>query len=117
LVTEAEAEAKAAASAKNTPFFRRLPPGAAFYSGAIAFLFGAFAMDIRYARALRDASAAWAQNRAIDALTLQDLRRRAPQPAAPETKVASTPSPAQMAVLQPQLAAYGNLGTRLNLFA
>ncbi len=75
-------------------------------------------MDIRYARALRDASAAWAENRAIDALTLQDLRRRAPQPAAPETKVANTtPSPAQMAVLQPQLAAYGNLGTRLNLFA
>ncbi len=36
-------------------------------------------MDLRYARALRDASTAWAQNHTTDAITLQELRRRAPQ--------------------------------------
>ncbi len=73
-------------------------------------------MDIRYAQALRDASAAWANNRTTDALTLQELRQRAPREA-PETKMVTAPTASQMAVLQPQLAAYGNLGTKLNLFA
>ena len=74
-------------------------------------------MDVRYARALRDATAAGARNRTTDALTLQELRRRAPQEDAPETKVVTAPSAAEAAALQPQLATYGNLGTRLNLFA
>lgn len=73
-------------------------------------------MDIRYAQALRDATTAWANNHTTDALTLQDLRQRAPQEAA-ATKMVTAPTPSQMAVLQPQLAAYGNLGTKLNLFA
>ncbi|MBV2164796.1 MAG: hypothetical protein KUL80_11110 [Comamonas sp.] len=73
-------------------------------------------MDIRYARALRDATAAWANNRTTDAVTLQELRHRAPQEA-PETKAVTAPSASQMAVLQPSLAQYGHLGTRLNLFA
>lgn len=73
-------------------------------------------MDIRYARALRDASTAWANNRTTDALTLQELRQRPPQDT-PETKMVTAPSASQMAVLQPSLAQYGHLGTRLNLFA
>lgn len=74
-------------------------------------------MDIRYARALRDASAAWAQNRTTDAVTLKELRQRAPQEQAAQTKMVTAPSAAEAASVQPQLAAYGNLGTRLNLFA
>ncbi|MBS7245081.1 MAG: hypothetical protein KIG98_12255 [Comamonas sp.] len=73
-------------------------------------------MDLRYARALRDASTAWAQNHTTDAITLQELRRRAPQEE-PAVKMVTAPSATQMALLQPQLAAYGNLGTKLNLFA
>ena len=73
-------------------------------------------MDLRYARALRDASTAWAQNHTTDAITLQELRRRAPEEE-PTAKMVAAPSASEMALLRPQLAAYGNLGTKLNLVA
>ncbi len=56
------------------------------------------------------------ENHTTDAITLQELRRRAPQEE-PAVKMVTAPSATQMALLQPQLAAYGNLGTKLNLFA
>lgn len=99
------------------PRFSNDWPGRPDSTVALLHPFGATAMDLRYARALRDANAAWAQNHATDAITLQELRRRAPQETAPAVKMVTAPSATQMAVLQPQLAAYGNLGTKLNLFA
>lgn len=73
-------------------------------------------MDIRYANALRNATNAWSNNRTTDTITMQDLKRRAPD-AQDATKVVTAPNPTQMAAMQPELARYGNLGTRLNLFA
>lgn len=75
-------------------------------------------MDTRYAQALRNATNAWANNRTTDALTMQELRRRQQQQAElSETQTVTAPTAAQMGVLQPELARYGNLGTKLNLFA
>ncbi|MBQ0133435.1 MAG: hypothetical protein KBT18_15020 [Comamonas sp.] len=73
-------------------------------------------MDIRYTNALRNASAAWSKNQAADAMTMQDLQKRVPVPHA-QTLAVTAPNAAQMGVLQPELARYGNLGTKLNLFA
>lgn len=73
-------------------------------------------MDTRYANALRNATNAWTNNRTTDALTMQDLKRRAQTPQA-ESRVVTAPNAAQMAILQPELARYGNLGTKLNIFA
>jgi len=73
-------------------------------------------MDIRYANALRNATHAWAQNRTTDAITMQDLKHRTPDQQ-DETKTVTAPSAAESAALQPELARYGHLGTRLNLFA
>ena len=73
-------------------------------------------MDIRYTTALRNATAAWAKNKATDTQTMQDLQRRAHIPDV-ETRTVTAPNAAQMGVLQPELARYGNLGTKLNLFA
>ena len=73
-------------------------------------------MDIRYANALRNATNAWSNNRTTDTITMQDLKRRAPD-AQDATQVVTAPNPTQMAAMQPELARYGNLGTRLNLFA
>lgn len=73
-------------------------------------------MDIRYANALRNASAAWAKNQITDAMTMQDLQKRSSLPEA-QTQAVLAPTAAQMGILQPELARYGNLGTKLNLFA
>ncbi|MEZ2770253.1 hypothetical protein [Comamonas jiangduensis] len=73
-------------------------------------------MDIRYANALRNATNAWSNNRTTDTITMQDLKRRAPDKQ-DVTQVVTAPNPTQMAAMQPELARYGNLGTRLNLFA
>lgn len=73
-------------------------------------------MDLRYTNALRNATNAWANHRTTDAVTMQDLKQRAPEQQ-DATKVVTAPNAAQMAVLQPELARYGHLGTRLNLFA
>ena len=71
-------------------------------------------MDVRYINALRNATNAWAKDQVTDSLTLQELQRRSRDvPATPAT----TPTAAQMGVLQPELARYGNLGTKLNIFA
>ncbi len=75
-------------------------------------------IDVRYSRALRDASYAWSQQRTIDSLTLQELRDHPTQRHAAQAQAAArTPSAAEAATQQPQLAQYGNLGTRLNLYA
>ena len=73
-------------------------------------------MDIRYHTALRNATNAWAQNRMADTVTMQDLKHHAPQQHNPG-KTAASPSASESALLQPELARYGNLGTRLNVFA
>ena len=73
-------------------------------------------MDLRYATALRNATNAWAKNQTTDTLTLQELSRRVHM-ANSEAQPATVPDAGQMAVLQPELARYGNLGTKLNLFA
>jgi hypothetical protein len=67
-------------------------------------------MDIAYQSALTNASRAWSQQRVVDAQSLAVLRRG-------EATQAMGPSPAQQALLQPELARFGVLGTRLNLFA
>lgn len=73
-------------------------------------------MDIRYANALRNATNAWAHNRTTDTITIQDLKHRTPDQQ-DETKTVTAPDATQSAALQPELARYGTLGTRLNLFA
>lgn len=73
-------------------------------------------MDIRYASALRNATSAWANNRMTDPLTLQELKRRRPNNL-DETQVVQGTEGTQDALLEPQLASFGSLGTRLNLYA
>jgi hypothetical protein len=70
-------------------------------------------MDIVYQRALNNASRAWSQQRVVDAQSLAVLRRGE---AAATEKTAATVA-AQQALMQPELARFGVLGTRLNLFA
>lgn len=70
-------------------------------------------MDIVYNRAITQASRAWSQQRVVDTQTLAALRR-GEQTAADKTAAATA---AQQALLQPELARFGLLGTRLNLFA
>lgn len=73
-------------------------------------------MDLRYETALRNATQAWAHNRVTDVSTMQDLQQRFRQP--PSQQPANpTPRPTSTASAQPELARYGHLGTRLNLFA
>lgn len=75
-------------------------------------------MDLSFANAVRNASNAWAQNRATDALTLRELVPSYVPPQPPQQPaVATVPTAGQMAVLQPELARYGQLGTKLNLYA
>lgn len=69
-------------------------------------------MDIVYNRALTQASRAWSQQRVVDTQTLAALRRG--EQTADKTAAATA---AQQALLQPELARFGLLGTRLNLFA
>lgn len=70
-------------------------------------------MDITYQRALDNASRAWSQQRVVDAQSLAILRRG--ERAAAQS--AATQDATQQALLQPELARFGLLGTRLNLFA
>ena len=73
-------------------------------------------MDYRYATALRNATGAWSRNRTVDMLTMQELRRPLRIEEA-ETLAVTPTGVAQMEIIQPELARYGNVGTRLNLFA
>lgn len=70
-------------------------------------------MDITYQRALDNASRAWSQQRVVDAQSLAVIRRG--ERAAGQN--AAAPAATQQALLQPELARFGLLGTRLNLFA
>ena len=70
-------------------------------------------MDITYQRALDNASRAWSQQRVVDAQSLAALRRGEREAA----KSVAPPAATQQALLQPELARFGLLGTRLNLFA
>ena len=75
-------------------------------------------MDLRYTTALRNATRAWANQRAVDAVTLQTLQQ--PRYAHPHTRAAqaaAAPEPKPADDMQPQLARYGKLGTQLNIFA
>lgn len=70
-------------------------------------------MDIVYHRAVTQASRAWSQQRVVDSQSLAVLRRGVQ---AAQDKTAA-PTATQQALLQPELARFGLLGTRLNLFA
>lgn len=73
-------------------------------------------MDYRYATALRNATSAWSRNRTVDTLTMQELRR--PLRIEEAETLAVTPTDVtQSAIIQPELARYGNVGTRLSVFA
>lgn len=74
-------------------------------------------MDLRYSNALRNATNAWSKNRMTDPMTMQDLTRRAHLQEQGNQPVTTTPNAAQTALLQPELARFGHLGTKLNLFA
>jgi len=75
-------------------------------------------MDLRYTNALRNATNAWSNNRPTDALTLQDLQKRVQtEQRSAVAETTTTLNATQMGLLQPELARYGNLGTKLNLFA
>ena len=73
-------------------------------------------MDTRYATALRNATNAWAQNRMADAATMQDLKHRGYREQ-DTTKKVNPVSANESILLEPQLARFGSLGTRLNVFA
>ena len=73
-------------------------------------------MDISFAAAVRNASNAWSQSRPVDAMTLAILSRREITPQA-QALADAVPSAGELAVLQPELARHGQIGTRLNLFA
>ena len=73
-------------------------------------------MDLRYATALRNATNAWAQNRPTDAFTLQELKRRRSNDL-DETQIVEGKDNVNRTNQEPQLARFGNLGTRLNIFA
>ena len=73
-------------------------------------------MDLRYANALRNATYAWANNRPTDTLTLQELKRRKANDL-DETQVVQDAESAQNTQMEQPLARFGNLGTRLNIFA
>jgi hypothetical protein len=73
-----------------------------------------FVMDLSFATAVRNASNAWGNNRVTDAATMAELTKR--QFNQQElNKALSGPTAGQMAVIQPELARYGQVGTRLNL--
>ena len=75
-------------------------------------------MDLSFANAVRNASNAWAQNRPTDAMTLRELAPQyIPPQQPPQSTIAIVPTAGQMGILQPELARYGQLGTKLNLFA
>lgn len=78
-------------------------------------------LDVYYSRALRDATHSWSRQRSTDNLTLQELRGdRQPsqhEAAKPQDKVNPVPGTPESGNVQPQLAQFGHLGTRLNLYA
>lgn len=73
-------------------------------------------MDVSFANAVRNASHAWGHNRATDAATMTELtKRQALQDA--QYKASAAPTASQMALIQPELARYGQMGTKLNIYA
>lgn len=73
-------------------------------------------MDTSFSNAIRNATAAWGQNRVTDAATMAELTKR--NVIQHELRKAPmAPTAGQLAVIQPELARYGQVGTRLNLFA
>lgn len=72
-------------------------------------------MDMSFATAVRNASNAWSQNRVADTATMVELTKR--HVVQQEQSKAMAPTASQLAVIQPELARYGQVGTRLNLFA
>lgn len=73
-------------------------------------------MDLRYETALRNTASAWAKSQAVDASTMQDLKRGL-QHQALERQAPVQRNTADLGAQQPELARYGTLGTQLNLFA
>ena len=72
-------------------------------------------MDLSFATAVRNASNAWGNNRVADAATMAELTKRHINQQE-LNKALSGPTAGQLAVIQPELARYGQVGTRLNLF-
>jgi hypothetical protein len=73
-------------------------------------------MDMSYEIALRNATRAWSHNRTTDAASLRTLQRHAHGQQFQPANQPATPAPTDQAA-QPTLARFGNLGTRLNVFA
>lgn len=73
-------------------------------------------MEFSFAAAVHNASNAWAQGRTTDVLTMAELTKRQLGNQSP-AQLAGQPSAVHLAVLQPELARYGQLGTKLNLYA
>lgn len=79
-------------------------------------------LDYRYATAFRHAANAWAHGHVTDSLAQQQMRRQRTEDA--QTRAVTTAPGVRrvakesvQAMNQPSLARFGNLGTRLNLFA
>lgn len=73
-------------------------------------------MDINFATAVRNASNAWGQSRPVDSMTLATLKR--PEMTPQQQALADAiPTAGKLAVLQPELARHGQMGTRLNIYA
>ena len=74
-------------------------------------------MDLRFDTALRNASQAWAQNRTTDSMTMQHLKRHAPE----WQSTAAAPSPSSLpthnAMPTATLSRFGTLGTKLSVYA
>jgi hypothetical protein len=100
----------------KSPFFCAFALQQNSYSHTQSLIVWEFVMDLSFATAVRNASNAWGNNRVTDAATMAELTKR--QFNQQElNKALSGPTAGQMAVIQPELARYGQVGTRLNLFA
>ena len=74
-------------------------------------------MDLRFDTALRNASKAWAQNRTTDTVTLQHLKRHAPGASTTEASAHTTPHSSIYDLPTEKLARFGNVGTKLSVYA
>lgn len=73
-------------------------------------------MDVTFSAAVRNASNAWSQSHTVDAMSLATLSRR--ELSAQQQALAdAVPTAGKLAVLQPELARFGQMGTRLNIYA
>ena len=73
-------------------------------------------MDISFANAIRNASNAWAHSHTVDVITMAALTKRQ-TPQASISQTTSMPTLGQLTAVQPELARYGQVGTRVNLYA